>query len=1123
MSGNGERLRASSVVYTSSQENAGVSLCSNLLGKKVHQIRGGSCGLFALSDTGTYNIENGCRVTSFEATEASICKESITVVTPEGELYSWGTGDIGELGLGLSNKEVLIPKKINYNANFVSVSSGDFHSAAIDSGGLLYAWGQNFDRQLGLYKKKSSEMCKSNVFIEDAVFVPRLIPLCLSHSIRKVSCGARFTCVITNKGEVWTWGAGECGQLGTGRCTVREIPQKVNFNLENNDSDNNRKNIIICDIASGAGHVIACDVDGVIYSWGLNKRGQLGLGDCNTRHQPQMIQDIKLTSLYSEGNSSAGITKSGKLFTWGSGSYFRLMHGNDKHLLLPQEVNGVNGTRISSFSFCKTFSAALVITQISKLYPLSGPLSSFSKIQIFGCGFWDCNSIIVKFTNKSSSFLPPRSCPGKFVNSGEIICSPPKLKEIGEYEVSVSMDGSLFINDVLCCDIYRDITVVSTRPRLIDLRKTDSFSTILMVKGLGIVHENVSITKDADCLEEDIAPTPSHVDVFYDINMLVSISKPSGGEPVLRNLKVKGKLIPPVIIPDESDSEKDLDASKDIEDDIEEQDMQSKTSFLSKAVEDQIQCDLTSAMLFGDDPECQGGLVTFRAQISINGQDYSICKPDADAVICHSFSALSCMPCCLPMVSGKNAVPQEIKVVGDSFIPASKLSAGTCIEAILQANLGNEFGIREVILPVRCDSSQELFFYPPTVQQLAKGTLIVDENSKKSSKKPKKLDPETLKISFLQTSVRFQLSITSHQDDKSKNKKGKKPEPFRDLSGSVVTSDSVSKTSDVVSIVDIPPETIAEPLGANLLPLSFYKPQAITISPTLLRLSSTDVKLTVRGPNGGSLPFLANDAILSFYRNDRKIQFNSNDFSISEIDTNDFEGTLICPLMELENIKELSAAQSLLNAKKEAEAKAKVKAAEELSSNDGLTITELTETMTELSVTESKEVTKDEQNDEVLEGEVEQQENQEEDKVEEEDMEELDHIFISLLLDGITPVSDKYSCKIDFFKGLKVKDIATSLPKGGFVSGSSVGVNVDGLVQSSKCVVRIKGTEEEYIEISGNNNHSAGTVTFSVPSTDQLADLSPVMQKKDKFYFVEISIDDGVSFDISENAILQIK
>lgn len=88
------------------------------------------------------------------------------------------------------------------------------------------------------------------------------------------------------------------------------------------------------------------------------------------------------------------------------------------------------------------------------------------------------------------------------------------------------------------------------------------------------------------------------------------------------------------------------------------------------------------------------------------------------------------------------------------------------------------------------------------------------------------------------------------------------------------------------------------------------------------------------------------------------------------------------------------------------------------------------------------------------------------------------------------------------------------------------------------CVVRIKGELSNrptssnpkvavtpmklFTDISGTISlETPGEVMFTIP--DDLALVSPVIIKKAKMFFIEISIDGGLSFDSSLTAILNVK
>lgn len=155
---------------------------------------------------------------------------------------------------------------------------------------------------------------------------------------------------LAQGGVLYSWGAGECGQLGTGRCTQREVPAPVMLQDSRSGSTGP---LIARDVACGAAHVVAVSEEGALYSWGLNKASQLGLDDTRTQHFPARVEvllnsvpdpsapgaatglapdpttvvsDVDVAKVYCNGHSSAAVDRQGRLFTWGSTASHRLMH-----------------------------------------------------------------------------------------------------------------------------------------------------------------------------------------------------------------------------------------------------------------------------------------------------------------------------------------------------------------------------------------------------------------------------------------------------------------------------------------------------------------------------------------------------------------------------------------------------------------------------------------------------------------------------------------------------------------------------------------------------------------------------------------------------------------------------
>lgn len=382
-------IKSTSVVFLCGESTNGRITLSDkaLYGNIVHGIASDGDDLIALCRNGCYNLENSMLVPNCDFMATNFCSGKKTVYalsTERSSIYSWGLGPYGELGLGLCTTIVEQPVSITHKSSFISISCGDYHCTALDTLGNAYSWGQNYDRQLGLHKSDSSKFKGQNCVVQEVMFRPALLPFSLLCPISKISCGARFTVAIGINGDLWSWGAGECGQLGSGRCTKREVPTKILIysTLESNsegtqvvaESGKNTSSLCkIVDIACGDAHVLAVGCDGNVYGWGMNKRGQLGLGDSETRHSPSLLPYICLSKVYANGMSSAGISPAGDLFTWGSGSKFRLMQqkddesnriADDSHRHTPTYVDTLYGNIVHSFVFSDTASAALVVTRL---------------------------------------------------------------------------------------------------------------------------------------------------------------------------------------------------------------------------------------------------------------------------------------------------------------------------------------------------------------------------------------------------------------------------------------------------------------------------------------------------------------------------------------------------------------------------------------------------------------------------------------------------------------------------------------------------------------------------------------------------------------------------------------
>ena len=815
----------SSVVFVCSEQTAGnIEHAKNLLGFKIHELAGGNAGLYGLGNEGVYEVETGVSISNADLQCASVGKTSATGVSSTiirtnspikptgadadpGSLYSWGVGDMGEMGLGPASTIVQAPQKVKYDKSvaFVQVSSGASHSLATDQRGNLYAWGQNFSRQLGLYTKKLEDMQELRPIstVEELLFSPRLVPFSLKRPIQKVACGGEFTVVLTKAGQLWSWGAGECGQLGTGRCTFRDLPAKCELTplpLDSGGTGKGKKKppkdiparteVLAMDVACGSAHVVVLSRKGAVYAWGLNKNGQLGLGDTNTRFSAQEVAvntasfdgenpatvAVPLQRVYAYLNTTAAIDPQGALWTWGSAANSRLMRdpapalnplhtrsssvddigskmglqalGNtirattangskavkaivDKapttYSAEAGQVSYFGSQKIASFAFAAKGSAALVLSTLESISPSSGPLKGFSKLSIFGYGFWTSDKIIVKFSLVGGD-SPSRSCTARLSSPGKLQCRPPKLNETGIYEVTVSFDGGkTYLPQKLSLRAFKETHAERISPKMVDLRQSATGVVTVTARSLHIYEEGT-------CDEEGIQmwPTEENIKEHLVVKLLVSCSAPGALEPVLTEVTYPGRLVPlqslnydSIVNPDGSVSMQGSIADEGEASLAEGSSVDGTSSMHSMyaAPDRNIECDVDFTKL---GPE--GSLIMIRGAFALNAQDFGSASPEFAPIICHSFCPSGSTPAACPaeerFEDDGSACSRHINILGSSFIPTSKLPTGMSIEALIRVVTSGAGGAKgkkstvEKVVPIECDAADVISLQMPTLAAL---------------------------------------------------------------------------------------------------------------------------------------------------------------------------------------------------------------------------------------------------------------------------------------------------------------------------------------------------------------------------------------------------------------------
>ncbi|XP_050228936.1 ultraviolet-B receptor UVR8 [Mercurialis annua] len=198
----------------------------------------------------------------------------VVALSDDGRLQAWGYNECGQLGRGITCEGLQGPRVINAYAKFLDeapelvkitrVSCGEYHTAAISDKGELYTWGLGNMGQLGHTSLQSG----------DKELLPRRVVALDGVVITDVACGGVHTCAVTQKGALYAWGGSQAGQLGLG-------PQTGSFSFIPSDTESFLRNIpalvLPTDVqlvACGHSRTLVCLRDGRIHGWGYNSYGQ---------------------------------------------------------------------------------------------------------------------------------------------------------------------------------------------------------------------------------------------------------------------------------------------------------------------------------------------------------------------------------------------------------------------------------------------------------------------------------------------------------------------------------------------------------------------------------------------------------------------------------------------------------------------------------------------------------------------------------------------------------------------------------------------------------------------------------------------------------------------------------
>jgi len=241
--------------------------------------------------------------------------EHTVAVLDNGEVYTWGSGKSGALGIGTLNSQ-WTPMKISFRSEstvtILNASAGKSHTALVDNKGRLFVTGNNEEGQLGIEDTK-------------VIKEPTLVSW-INEKVKEAVCGESNTLVLTIKGQVY------------------DICKSNQLVFEDG----------IVSIAAG-GYSAAITDKGKVYLWGTCTFGKL--------LKPTLIKELSNAKHISIGASfGLMLDREGQVFVWGESPM--------EDYKVPTKLDLLQGKVITQIA-CGGFSAIMLGQDISPTHSQS--------------------------------------------------------------------------------------------------------------------------------------------------------------------------------------------------------------------------------------------------------------------------------------------------------------------------------------------------------------------------------------------------------------------------------------------------------------------------------------------------------------------------------------------------------------------------------------------------------------------------------------------------------------------------------------------------------------------------------------------------------------------------------
>lgn len=171
------------------------------------------------------------------------------------------------------------------------VSAGWGHAVAVTTSGDLYAWGDNYNGQVG-----------------DGTTTTQYTPVKVMSDVKTAVAGNNYTLAVKNDGTLWAWGCNAFGSFGNGtKSQTCETPVQITDNVEK---------VCVGDYTS-----FIIKTDKTLWGCGYNSGFKLGSGNGSLQEQElsfvKILDDVADVFIPDQRSVGFALKTDGTLYAWG--------------------------------------------------------------------------------------------------------------------------------------------------------------------------------------------------------------------------------------------------------------------------------------------------------------------------------------------------------------------------------------------------------------------------------------------------------------------------------------------------------------------------------------------------------------------------------------------------------------------------------------------------------------------------------------------------------------------------------------------------------------------------------------------------------------------------------------